>query len=222
MRSIFRRLLERRLRSYQHALLEKHCEEVENMYQQMRTWRHDYKNQLQVMKAYLDLGEYKELDDYIHSLNQELSQIDQLIKTGNVMLDAVLNSKISLAQSKQIKCNVKVIIPKDISINKYDLSVILGNLLDNAIEGCETLEQGEERILRVYIGILEEQLYLSVTNSHNTIIKKFGGRYHSTKAAGRGLGTMSIDSLVRRNNGFVNRQNDEAFFATEVLLPLQS
>lgn len=63
MSSIFQRLVDWRLRFYQQALLEKHYEEVENMYRQMRAWRHDYKNHLQVMKAHLDLGEYKELSD---------------------------------------------------------------------------------------------------------------------------------------------------------------
>ena len=220
MSSIFHRLVDWRLRSYQRVLLEKHYEEVENMYRQMRAWRHDYKNHLQVMKAHLDLGEYKELSDYISHLDQEISQIEQFIKTGDVMLDAILNSKISLARSKQIKVNVKVILPPVLSVNRYDLCVILGNLLDNAIEGCESQPAGEERILRVYIGVLEEQLYLSVTNSHKTQMKKSNGRYLSTKAAGRGLGTMSIDSLTKRNKGFVNRQNDEAIFATEILLPL--
>ena len=220
MSLIFRRLVDWRLRSYQQALLEKHYEEVENMYRQMRAWRHDYKNHLQVMKAHLDLGEYKELSDYISHLNQEISQIEQFIKTGDVMMDAILNSKISLARTKQIKVNVKVILPPEMSVNRYDLCVILGNLLDNAIEGCESQPAGEERILRVYIGVLEEQLYLSVTNSHKTRMKKSNGRYLSTKAVDRGLGTMSIDSLAKRNKGFVNRQNDEAIFATEILLPL--
>ena len=146
MNSIFQRLVDWRLRSYQQALLEKHYEEVENMYRQMRAWRHDYKNHLQVMKAHLDLEEYKELSDYIIHLNQEISQIEQFIKTGDVMLDAILNSKISLARSKQIKVNVKVILPPTLSVNRYDLCVILGNLLDNAIEGCESQPAGEERI----------------------------------------------------------------------------
>ena len=220
MSPIFQHLIDWRLRSYQQALLAKHYEEVENMYRQMRAWRHDYKNHLQVMKAHLDLGEYNELSDYISHLNQEISQIEQFIKTGDVMLDAILNSKISLARSKQIKVNIKVILPPALSVNRYDLCVILGNLLDNAIEGCESQPAGEERILRVYIGVLEEQLYLSVTNSHKTRMKKSNGRYLSTKAVGRGLGTMSIDSLTKRNKGFVNRQNDEAIFATEILLPL--
>lgn len=220
MLQIFRELLERRVGSYQRALMEKHCDEVENMYRQMRAWRHDYKNHLQVMKAHLDLGEYQELSDYIAHLDQELSQVDKLIMTGNVMLDAILNSKISLARSRQIEVNAKVVLPSVLSMPEYDLCVILGNLLDNAIEGCETVKEENGRFLRIYIGVLGEQLYLSVTNSHAVRIRKENGQYHSTKAPDRGLGNMSIDHIVARYKGYVNRQNDEAVFATEVLLPL--
>ena len=220
MGSMFAWLLDRRVRSWQYALIEKHCEEVQHMYQEMRTWRHDYKNHLQVMKAHLELGEYEKLADYLGELDREISQMDYFIKTGNVMLDAVLNSKISLARSKQIRVDVKVVLPAHLVINHYDLSVILGNLLDNAIEGCETQSEEKERFLRVYIGMLKEQLYLSVTNSHCTPVLKSKNGYLSTKAKDRGLGTLSIDRIVARHKGFVNRKNDELIFATERLLPL--
>ncbi len=190
------------------------------MYQQMRTWRHDYKNHLQVMKAYLDMGEYEELSDYILELDRELTRIDKVIETGKLTLDALLNSKIATARAKQIEVNVKVVLPPELSVADYDLCVLLGNLLDNAIEGCDSQKEGERRFLRIYIGVLREQLYLTVTNSHNVPVKREGGRYHSTKASDRGLGMMSIDSIVSRYHGYVNRKNDESVFVTEVLLPM--
>lgn len=153
-RNIFRYFLDHRIHSYQSDLMEKHCDEVQNIYQQMRTMRHDYKNHLQVMKAYLDLGEYDKLSDYISHLNQEVSDIDTVIKTGNVMLDAILNSKISIARTKNIEVNTKVLLPPTLSISDYDLCTILGNLLDNAIEACAEQSDGQVRFLRIYIGLL--------------------------------------------------------------------
>lgn len=217
---IHRYLTERRLGS-RLTMTEKYYEEIQAMYQQMRTWRHDYKNHLQVMKAHLDMGEYQDLSDYILHLNEELNYIGKVIETGNVALDAILNSKIAMARAKKIEVNVKVVLPPELSVADYDLCVLLGNLLDNAIEGCEGQREGERRFLRIYVGVLKEQLYLSVTNSHNTLVKKEGGRYRSTKASGRGLGIMSIDNIAARYRGYVNRQNDESVFATEVLLPLE-
>lgn len=216
---IYRHFMEWKLGS-QRALTEKYYEEVQAMYQQMRTWRHDYKNHLQVMKAHLDMGEYRELSDYILHLDEELTQISKVIETGNLALDAILNSKISMARAKEIKVNVKVVLPPELSVADSDLCILLGNLLDNAIEGCESQKEGEKRFLRVYVGVLREQLYLSVVNSYGARIKKENGRYRSAKAADRGLGLLSIDSIAARYHGYVNRKNDESVFATEVLLPL--
>ena len=207
--------------SCQDAQMEKYQAEVENMYLQMRTLRHDFKNHLQVMKAHLELGEYRELGEYIVSLSDALVEVEKLIETGNVRLDAILNSKISLARSLEIGVNVKVVLPPRLPVTDYDVCTLLGNLLDNAIEGCQTQREGEERFLRVYIGLLKEQLYISVSNSHATVMKKERGRYFSTKDPGRGLGIGSIDGIAARYNGYVNRQNDDSVFATEVLLPLE-
>ena len=220
MMRLFQWFADRHLGAYQQAIMGKYCDEVENMYQEMRTFRHNYKNHLQVMKAHLDLGEYQELSDYISLLDQELASIDKVIRTGNVMLDAILNSKISLARARQIEVNAKVMLPSALSMPEYDLCTILGNLLDNAIEGCSTVQREGDRFLRIYVGVLREQFYLSVTNSHAASIRKENGRYHSTKAADRGLGLQSIYRLVAKYKGHVNRKNDEAVFATEVLLPL--
>ena len=218
--SFLQRLVERHTYAWQKALIEKHCDEVEYMYQQMRVWKHNYKNHLQVMKAHLELGEYEELGQYISHLDEEINQIEKVIHTGNVMLDAILNSKISLAREKGIEVNVKVILPSTIAINEYDLCAILGNLLDNAIEGCFSQKEEEKKFLRIYISVVKEQLYLSVINSHHTTIKKEHGKYISTKSVDRGLGIISIDSIVKKYKGYVNRQQDELIFATEIMLPL--
>lgn len=216
---IYERIAERKLGS-QCVLMEKYYEEIQTMYQQMRTWRHDYKNHLQVMKAHLDLGEYQELSEYILRLNEELASVSRVIETGNLALDAILNSKIAMARVKEIEVNVKVVLPPKLHIADYDLCIILGNLLDNAIEGCESQGDGEKRFLRIYVGVLREQFYLSVANSYGARVKKEDGRYRSAKASGRGLGLLSIDSVAARYHGYVNRQNDESIFVTEILLPL--
>lgn len=216
---IFGRFAERRMGIWR-SLMEKHYQEVQAMYQQMRIWRHDYKNHLQVMKAHLDMGEYQELNDYILSLDQELGRMGEVINTGNRVLDASLNSMIDLARAKQIEVNVKVVLPPELSVEEYDLCVLLGNLLDNAVEGCESQKEGEKRFLRIYVGVLKEQFYVSVTNSHAVQVQREGERYRSTKASGRGLGLMSVDHIVAKYHGHINRQNDESIFATEVMLPL--
>ncbi len=215
--------MERRMAAYQQDLMEKHCEEVENMYRQTRGWRHDYRNHIQTMKAYLSMGQYEELSRYLDQLDEDLSQVDTVIKTGNVMMDAVLNSKISVARAKQITVEAKASVPQRLSIAEVDLCVILGNLLDNAIEACMQISQESQRFIRIYIDILQGQLYLYVINAAAENLRRQGGSYLSTKSAREhGYGLMRMDRVVEKYHGYLDRQDEKGVFATEVLLPLDT
>ena len=219
---LFGRAIDRRIAVYQNDLIAKHCEEVQNVYRTMRGWRHDYHNHIQAMLALTDKPQ--QLRAYLLKLNSDLTTVDTVIKTGNVMVDAILNSKLSLIQSRQINLHAKVVVPSDLRISEIDLCTVIGNLLDNAMEACLKQEQylrDSERFVRVYIGILKKQLYISVQNSSGQQIKKSGKTYISTKnSESHGFGLKRIDRIVAKYDGYINRQNEEGIFATEVLLPL--
>ena len=91
------RQIDRRIAAYQSDLVKTHYAEVENMYRQMRGWRHDYRNHIQTMKAYAADGDLGAIRSYLDALDTDLRTVDTVIKTGNRMADAILNSKISLA-----------------------------------------------------------------------------------------------------------------------------
>ncbi len=220
LRSYLSRLVDRRIAAYQNDLIARHCAEVENIYRQMRGWRHDYHNHLQTMKACIALGDVGELDAYLGRLDQELAGVDTVLKTGNVMVDAILNSKLSLAKTKDIAVHAKATVPKGLSVADIDLCVLLGNLLDNASEACVKLPDSDERFLRVYLGVLKGQLYISITNAVGGEVRRSGSGYASTKGGGHGFGLTRVDRIVEKYGGYVNRQNEPGVFATEVLLPL--
>ena len=216
---LFGRAIDRRIAVYQNDLIAKHCEEVQNVYRTMRGWRHDYHNHIQAMLALTDKPQ--QLRAYLLKLNSDLTTVDTVIKTGNVMVDAILNSKLSLIQSRQINLHAKAVVPSDLRISEIDLCTVIGNLLDNAMEACLKQEQDSERFVRVYIGILKKQLYISVQNSSGQQIKKSGKTYISTKnSESHGFGLKRIDRIVAKYDGYINRQHEEGVFATEVLLPL--
>lgn len=212
---------EKSIGAYQNDLLEKHFEEVENMYRQTRGWRHDYRNHIQTMKAYLAMNEIEKLESYLDELDTDLTTVDTVIKTGNVMIDAILNSKISLAKARSIKVDAKAIVPKQLNMSEVDLSVIIGNLMDNAIEACSNVKDENDRFIRVYIDILKGQLYIYVMNSTSGKLKRKGKIYISTKnSRNHGFGLMRMDKVVEKHKGYLNRQDEEGVFATEVMLPL--
>lgn len=220
VRAAIKRYSEKKLESYQNDLLQKHYNEVENMYRQMRGWRHDYKNHIATMKVHLDNQKYDLLENYLNLLNNDLMTVDTVLKTGNVMVDAILNSKLSLARSKDISVDASAVVPEKLIVSDTDMCVIIGNLLDNAIEACCKFEEKEKRFIRVYIGVLKRQLYISVSNSVGGEIKKEGKTYITTKNADHGFGLKRIDKIVDKYNGFVNRQDETDVFATEITLPL--
>ena len=218
---LFGKIIDKRITKYQNDLINKQYAEVENMYRTMRGWRHDYHNHIQTMKAYLQMNKIEELEQYLNNLDKDLTTVDTVIKTGNVMVDAILNSKISLAKSKDINVNAKAIVPKKLKILEIDLCVIIGNLLDNAIEACMKLDNPNDRFIRVYVDIFKEQLYISVQNSNGGKIKKIGKTYYTTKESNsHGFGLIRVDNIVNKYNGYINRQNEEGVFATEVMLPI--
>ncbi len=212
-------LIERRIAAYQNELLEKHVAEVENIYRQMRGWRHDYHNHIQTMKALSD-GANPQLDAYLNALDADLTQVDTILKTGNVMVDAILNSKLSLAARRGIAINAKAFVPKDMAIADIDLCVMLGNLLDNAIEACAQVADEDARFLRLYIDVMKDELYVSVSNATAGERRRLGSRFLSTKGGSHGFGLLRVDRLVDKYGGYLNRQHEEGVFATEIMLPL--
>ncbi len=213
-------MIDRRIEHFQSELIEKQVREIQNMYKQVRGWRHDYRNHIQNMKIQLAQGNYAELEGYLDSLADDLTTVDTVIKTGNVMADAILNSKLSVAEKLNIRINVKANIPDNIPLSDVELCAVLGNLLDNAAEACAKLPESD-RFMRIYIGCLKNQLYMSVQNSAGDV-KKIAGRYLSTKQSEgeHGYGIFRIDRVAKKYGGYVNRQNEEGIFATEIMIPI--
>ena len=217
--SFFAKQIDKRIAAYQRELIETHYQEVENMYRQIRGWRHDYRNHIQTMKAYAANGDLEAVKAYLDELDTDLNTVDTVVKTGNAMADAILNSKISLARSKNIPVQVDAHIPVQLSMSELDLCVIIGNLFDNAIEASLALPE-KERLIRVYMDMKNTQLYISFTNFTATgKLKKSEGRFRTTKGEGHGFGLVRIDSIMERLDGYLSRNSEEGAFTTEILIP---
>lgn len=216
---LFSRRIDRQIASYQQELVETHYREVDNMYRQIRGWRHDYRNHIQTMKAYAAAEDWEAIRRYLDLLDQDLTTVDTVIKTGNPMADAILNSKISLARSKNIQVVADACIPVKLKSSEIDLCCILGNLFDNAIEASLQLPE-ERRLIRVYMDMKNTQLYISFTNfTAGKKLSKVGKLFRTTKGEGHGFGLVRIDTIVERLGGYISRNSEDGAFTTEILLP---
>ena len=209
------KLSAKKVAAFEQELLQKYYAEVENMYGKMRGWRHDYRHHIQAMKVHASRGEMAEIQRYLDMLDQDLTNVETVIRTGNSAADAVLNSKLSLAGERQIRVRTSVRIPVHLTTPELDLCTLLGNLLDNAMEACMELPP-EKRLIRIYMEMKGNFLYFALTNTA-------GGRkknhFRTTRGAGRGLGLNRVDAIVKKLGGHVTRASEEEAFSTEVLLP---
>ncbi len=216
---LFSKKEDQRIAAYQRELIETHYAEVDNMYQQIRGWKHDYRNHIQVLKAYAASEDMEAIKQYLDELDTDLQTVDTVIKTGNAMADAILNSKISLARSKEIQVKADAHIPLALTTSDIDLCVIIGNLFDNAIEASLKLPP-EQRIIRIYMAMKNTQLYISFTNFTATDkMEKQGRVFKSSKGEGHGLGLVRIDAIVDRLGGYLSRNSESGAYTTEILLP---
>ena len=215
----FSKRLDNKIANYQQELIETHYREVDNMYRKMRGWRHDYRNHIQTMKAYAASENWDAIKRYLDLLDDDLTTVDTVIKTGNPMTDAILNSKISLANSRNIKVIADANIPMKLKLSEIDLCCIIGNLFDNAIEASVKLPE-DQRVIRVYMDLRNTQLYISFTNfTAGKKMKKEGKLFRSTKGEGHGFGLIRIDTIVERLDGYISRNSEDGAFTTEILLP---
>lgn len=205
---------------YQNRLLKNQVDEMETLYKTMRGWRHDYHNHLQSLKSYLHLDQKDKMEKYLNELEQDLDTIDQLYHSGNLQLDAILNAKLAIAQQRKITVKCDSEIPAQLTVSDIDLCVILGNLLDNAIESCDKLADPKEKFIRIYVNTLKQQLYISITNATNEDIRIRTEDYFTNKRGDHGHGLRRVDQVVKKYDGYLNRQNEPGVFATEIVLPL--
>lgn len=217
--SFFSKQIDKRIAAYQRELIETHYREVENMYRQIRGWRHDYRNHIQMMKVLAANGDMDALKAYLDELDTDLNTVDTVVKTGNPMADAILNSKISLARSRNIPTQVDAHIPVKLKMSELDLCCIIGNLFDNAMEASMALPE-EKRMIRVYMDMKGTQLYISFTNfTAAKKLNKVGKGFRTSKGEGHGFGLVRMDDIVSRHDGYLSRNSEDGAFTTEILIP---
>lgn len=199
---------------YFSRVIDQHVSEVESMYTHMRGIRHDYKNQLQVLKTYLQMSQIEPLKEYLDLMDHELNTVDTIVQTGNVAIDAVINSKLTLAKANGIELNAKAIVPADIPFSHLDMGILIGNILSNAYESSL---KTEHPFIRLYIAPIKGNLYLSCTNSSLGKVNSF---VSSKIGTDHGFGLIRINQIVDKYQGWINQTSEEGVFASEVTLPL--
>ncbi len=206
-----------KLVEYQTEQSEKHLNEVRSIHKEMRGYKHDFHHHLQALKGQLEAGEVDRALAYIEQLDNQLMNVDTLLKTGNVSLDAILSAKIAQAKVENIAVTVKANVPDALTISDLELSIIIGNLLDNAIEACRTVTG--ERFIRIFISMKGTMLYFSMLNAAGAKKKKTGSLFATHKDGVHGFGLRRAEAILEEHGGWVKYNSEDGAFTSEFLVP---
>ena len=206
-----------KLVEYQTEQSEKHLNEVRSIHKEMRGYKHDFHHHLQALKGQLEAGEVDRALVYIEQLDNQLMNVDTLLKTGNVSLDAILSAKIAQAKAENIAVTVKANVPDALTISDLELSIIIANLLDNAIEACRTVTG--ERFIRIFISMKGTMLYFSMLNAAGAKKKKTGSLFATHKDGVHGFGLRRAEAILEEHGGWVKYNSEDGAFTSEFLVP---
>ncbi len=189
------------------------------MIQEVRRTRHDMKNNMIYLKELLNTDAEtarKFLDEYIGQSEAK----DEISKSGNLAVDALINYKNMTAREKGITIHLESQIPAELPYESTDLSIILGNLLENALHASQKLPPEQRRVQVMAQMLSPAMLGLVVENRYDGMLKKQQGILRSTKHEGTGIGLVSAETVVHKYNGNLHLETEEQIFRVNVLLNL--
>lgn len=194
-----------RLYQQQLDLCNNQAEERESLYLEIRRIRHDMKNHLTGLFGMIHAGESDAAEAYIQKMLDDGigDRIGEVSRSGNIVIDSLINHKYALAQKNQIQFDANVFVPSSLPFQSGHLVIILGNLLENALEACGKLPHGQ-RYIKLEVSYVKKMLQICICNSCLPKHRKDAtGKYLTTKKNNRehGIGLTSVEQAVSCYHG---------------------
>ena len=208
--------------------LQEHMEEMERIYSGIRGMKHDMKNTISVIQR-LSAGEGNgELEEYLSELNRGLEKLEVRFKTGNTVVDTLLNMKYheAVRDVPGLKMDAeKLMLPQGLEIHSYDIGVILGNAVDNAMEACRKLKAKEpeaDAFIRLCSLQKGNLLILKVENSFDgRLVRRRQEEFPITDKADKsshGIGLANIKSTAEKYHGTMDFKVKDRVFILSVMM----
>lgn len=185
--------------------------------EELRRFRHDYRNHMIVVNAYLESGKTAEAREYLNTINGGINGVLNKIKTGNFVSDAILNSKAVSAAKFDTQISFSGRVPSE-GISSEDLCTILSNLIDNAIEACEKVA-GRKKI-EIESGEANGFLILSVSNP---TVNGANSKFRTTKKdkLNHGIGLKNVERAIKKYNGTLDLGKNGELFTANVRVEMK-
>lgn len=192
---------------------EMYYKQIEESNKKVRMIKHDLKNK---MITIMSSKNQSIILEEIKKIIGELDESDKNIYTKNVIVNTILNNKVSLAQKKNVRMKIVVLIPQNLNIQYSDAGILIGNLLDNAIEACELISF-QERWISIEMQYKKSKLIFKICNSKKAE-KVNLNRSHKKNSIEHGLGIESVKSVINKYDGIIEFLDHGESFETSVIL----
>lgn len=210
MRKIY---LEREVETYKHEM---ELMRISNRKEQ--NLRHDLRHHLFEIEGLAKQGEDEKICTYIDELRRTFVDSKQMVHTGEYETDSLINYLLGNAKNHQIDVTCDIKIPEDIDVSRCKLNVIVGNLLENAIEAAA---QADEKRIVLTMQFSAGILFLQIKNTYNGPVRVEGGHVLGKKSKNNhGIGLRSVQDLVREQNGSLDISVTDQFFVAEGMIPV--
>ncbi len=188
--------------------------------QKVRSFRHDMRNHLYELKELINERENEKAIVYIDDMAGAIRNPKQYSNTGNYILDSMLNYLLREAEEKMIKVDISGAAPENLYISDFDLNIIIGNLVDNAMRAAS---ESDRKWIKIEILFDKDLFHFYIKNSYKgSLAVDDHGHFISTKKCRKdhGLGIKNIKAAVKRNGGILSFSNDdsEKVFSVEFML----
>ena len=215
-----------RLYCKQLELCSAQASDQENFYSEIRRTRHDMKNHLTGIYEMIKAGDNKEACEYIERIMKEGINVDaeDISRSGNIIIDSLINHKYIVAKQNGIEFDATVFVPSNLAFRSDHLVIILGNLLENALEACYKVELGK-RFIKVEVTYEKGVLNICIKNSCISEKRRGSdGSYFTTKEDkdNHGIGLSSVRKAVSYYDGEVMiKDNIDTFTVVAILYGIQ-
>lgn len=194
---------------------------MEELHNASREVRHDIKNHLLTIYSNLENNNTNEAKKYISSIMNIYQSKVEIVHTGYPTIDSLLNFKLLPAVENGVKVNVKVSLPSGLIFSSFDFTVILGNLIDNALEAVDLVS--ENRFIDVRMNCSKGMMIIKISNPYKNLIKKENGKVVTSKFDKRnhGVGLRSVNESLEKYNGTTEIETSENIFTITAALYLE-
>lgn len=204
----------------QNEYYEKQIEADRNYINHTRKIKHDMKNHMYAIKNMAKNNMSKDIITYTNGILGKIEGEKVYINTGNYLIDGILNVKFEEIKNQGIDFKYDVKMPEGIKLPEFEVITILGNLLDNAIEGVRSIK--DNRYIEVFISYKDSNLLIKIVNTFDGLVIKDNKGFVSRKGekAYHGIGLENVREQVEKNNGYMNIDTGNCMFAVDLFINL--